>query len=151
MARSTDQNPERGGAYPRWVPFPAEPELTRDERLLVATAVEQFNEGRYFECHETLEGIWLKHRGPARDFLQGLIQVSVAFHHLQNGNRAGARRTFTRAMGRFAPYPTHYFGFDLATERAGIRARLAALDGGNLIDPGQSPRWSFEADRLRER
>jgi hypothetical protein len=45
----------------------------------------------YFEVHELLEPYWLRAAGRERETLQGLIQVAVGFHHLSNGNGAGAR------------------------------------------------------------
>lgn len=123
---------------------PREPELSTADRHAIAKAVDQFNGGRYFECHETLEAVWLRLRGPGRDFFQGLIQVSVGLHHLQRGNTTGARRTFTRALGRFERYPERYLGFDLARERAWIQARLAALSGEEPLGPLPFPRWSCE-------
>jgi hypothetical protein len=45
----------------------------------------------YFEVHELLEPYWLRAAGGERETLQGLIQVAVGFHHLGNGNGAGAR------------------------------------------------------------
>jgi len=39
-----------------------------------------FNRERFFECHEVLEEAWLKASGEQRTFLQGLIQVAVAFY-----------------------------------------------------------------------
>lgn len=45
----------------------------------------------YFEVHEVLEPYWLRAGGRERETLQGLIQVAVGFHHLGNGNGAGAR------------------------------------------------------------
>jgi hypothetical protein len=45
----------------------------------------------YFEVHELLEPYWLRAAGLERETLQGLIQVAVGFHHLTNGNGAGAR------------------------------------------------------------
>jgi len=45
----------------------------------------------YFEVHELLEPYWLRAAGHERETLQGLIQVAVGFHHLGNGNLAGAR------------------------------------------------------------
>ena len=123
---------------------PAEPELTDDELRAVARGVMQFNHGLYFECHETLENVWLGLDGPERDFFQGLIQVSVGFHHLGRGNVAGARSTFTRALGRFEAYPGHYFGFDLAAERTRLQAVLAALAGEGVAMPEQPPGWRFD-------
>jgi predicted metal-dependent hydrolase len=123
---------------------PAEPELTPDQRVALARGVAQFNRGRYFECHETLEEMWLALQGPSRDFFQGLIQVSVGFVHLDRGNRAGALRTFTRALGRFERYPSRYCGFDLAAERARLRALLAALTDEDAAVPGPRPSWRFD-------
>lgn len=124
---------------------PVEPELTSEQRLALARGVAQFNRGFHFECHETLEEVWSGFRGPARDFFQGLIQVSVGFHHLGRGNRAGALKTFARALGRFEPYPPRYLGFDLAAERLRLQALLAALKGEEDAMPGQAPVWRFDA------
>jgi hypothetical protein len=126
------------------VSIPAEPELTNEERLAVARAVTQFNRGLYFECHDTLEEVWSGMRGPARDFFQGLIQVSVGFHHLRRGNPAGAFSTFTKALGRFEAYPGRYFGFEVAAERARLRALLAARAGEEIAVPEPPPVWRFD-------
>lgn len=53
-------------------------------------AIRQFNGGRWFECHETLEELWVGETGEMRDFYQGVLQVSVALHHWRNGNFGGA-------------------------------------------------------------
>ena len=89
-----------------------EPALAADERQAFAKGVAEFNAGFYFECHDTLEELWSGVRGPSRDFFQGLIQISVAFHHLTRGNLAGAESLLQRALGRLSKYPDRYFGFD---------------------------------------
>jgi uncharacterized protein len=58
------------------------------EELLQAIA--QFNRGEWFECHETLEELWVGAKGELRDFYQGLLQLAVAQHHWRNGNFKGA-------------------------------------------------------------
>ncbi len=110
----------------------------------MARAVTQFNRGLYFECHDTLEEVWSGLRGPARDFFQGLIQVSVGFYHLGRGNVPGARSTFTKALGRFEAYPGRYFGFDLASERAGLQTLLAALTNEGIAVPEPPPSWRLD-------
>ena len=50
----------------------------------------EFNRGDWFECHETLEDLWLGEQGEMRDFYQGILQVAVALHHWRNGNFKGA-------------------------------------------------------------
>jgi predicted metal-dependent hydrolase len=50
----------------------------------------QFNAREYFECHETLEGIWNLEPGPVRVLYKGILQVGVGCHHLLRGNYRGA-------------------------------------------------------------
>jgi predicted metal-dependent hydrolase len=122
-----------------------EPLLGPEERRAFAKGVDEFNRGYFFECHETLEDLWAGARGPSRDFIQGLIQVSVGLHHLTGGNRAGAASVLGRALSRFGKYPGSYWGFDLDAHRAEIRRWLEILAAG---DPGAAdltrlPRWRF--------
>ena len=53
-------------------------------------AVRQFNSREWYECHETIEDLWLGETGEMRDFLQGTLQISVALLHWRNGNLGGA-------------------------------------------------------------
>lgn len=53
-------------------------------------AVEEFNSGDWFQCHETLEELWVGEKGELRDFYQGLLQIAVALYHWRNGNYQGA-------------------------------------------------------------
>ncbi|MDR3578545.1 MAG: DUF309 domain-containing protein [Oryzomonas sp.] len=53
-------------------------------------AIRQFNNGDWFECHETLEDLWVGEEGEVREFYQGVLQVAVALHHWRNGNFGGA-------------------------------------------------------------
>ena len=103
-----------------------EPQLDEEERRLFDKGVGEFNTGYYFECHDTLEEMWMGVRGPARDFFQGLIQVSVAFYHLGN---------------------ERYFGFDLGAHRRELRTWLERIAAGRVDELGQHapPRWRFEA------
>ena len=108
---------------------PPEPQLDEEERRQFDRGVDEFNRGFYFECHDTIEDLWSGLRGPSRDFFQGLIQVSVAFYHLGNGNLAGADSMMRRALKRFERYPGPVFrvrpGRAAATRSSGL-ARSAS-------------------------
>lgn len=56
----------------------------------VLLAVRQFNSRQWYECHETLETLWLVETGEVRDLYRGIIQVAIALHHWRNGNFNGA-------------------------------------------------------------
>jgi predicted metal-dependent hydrolase len=60
-------------------------------------AIKQFNAGEFFDCHETLEPLWLAAIGDDRTFLHGLIQAAAALHHHQRGNLKGAANVAQRA------------------------------------------------------
>lgn len=50
----------------------------------------EFNRGDWFDCHETLEELWVGSAHEIRWFYQGLLQIAVALHHWRNGNYGGA-------------------------------------------------------------
>ncbi len=83
-----------------------------DDRLATALvqAAHLFNAGLYFEVHEVLEAAWQRLHGEVRLFVQGLIQIAVALHHLQDGNHAGARSLFRAGREKVAPHVPEYRG-----------------------------------------
>jgi predicted metal-dependent hydrolase len=124
---------------------PPEPSLDDEERRALVKGIGEFNAGLFFECHDTLEDMWGGIRGPARDFFQGLIQVSVAYYHLGNGNAAGAESMMRRALARLSRYPPRYCGFDVDGQRAELLAWLDRFaSGGGEATAADQPRWRFE-------
>ena len=81
--------------------------------------------------------MWLKLPEPEKTFLQGLIQVTAAFHHLQCDNRLGTTLLLQAALGRLDRYPEFFGGISVALLRSDIRERLRML-GGFLV-PSQQP------------
>ncbi len=83
----------------------------------VERAIEQaaylFNEGLFFEVHEILEAVWLKQGEQTRPLLQGLIQIAVAFHHLENRNRFGALSLLKEGLVKVKDYRPASFGLEL--------------------------------------
>jgi uncharacterized protein len=116
-----------------------EPFLPDEERMALARGIAQFNEGLYFECHDTLEEAWSGVRGTPRDFFQGLIQTAVGFYHLGNGNHPGATTLLRRSLARLERYPARYAGVELAPLRASVGEWLAALESGGGT-PARPPR-----------
>jgi predicted metal-dependent hydrolase len=107
-----------------------EPELSEEERRQLAEGMAQFNQGLFFECHDTLEDVWTGVRGPSRDFFQGLIQVAVGFYHLGNDNRSGAATMLRRGLGRLAKYPDAYGGLELVLLRHEVQKWLERVESG---------------------
>ncbi len=101
--------------------------------------VEQFNGGMYFECHDTLEELWHETRGPDRLFLQGLIQVSAGFYHLQNGNFRGAASQMSKGIRKLGEYLPSYGGIDLTDLVHETGVWMARAEQGRQGDIPEEP------------
>lgn len=88
-----------------------------------------YRSGAFFLAHEHWEGVWLGCAEPEKTFLQALIQIAAAFHHLQRGNRVGAASLLSRALRKLEPYPDAFGGVAVQEVRASVRAWLCALAG----------------------
>jgi predicted metal-dependent hydrolase len=97
--------------------------------------LELIREGAYFEAHEELEDEWRTAPAAERDFLQGLVHVSVAWLHAERGNRNGCERQLAKAERRLAPYgPTHR-GVDVDTVLSDVAAARGLVETGSLALP----------------
>ena len=101
--------------------------------------VEEFNAEKFFEAHETWEAIWLNAPEPDKTFLQGITQVTAAFHHLSRGNSEGAESLLRKGLQKLENFPAAYRGVRLEALRVELRAWAAALasqsETGALKEP----------------
>ena len=77
--------------------------------------LELFNAGEYFEAHEALETAWRAERGPIRSLYQGVLQVAVAYLHIQRGNYEGAIALAERARNKLEGWPEICRGVQLGS------------------------------------
>jgi len=68
-----------------------------------------FNKAEFFDAHEALEDIWRAAPPENKKFLQGMVQIAVAFHHYSTGNRVGMRSVLERAIKNLSE-PAGSFG-----------------------------------------
>lgn len=90
--------------------------------------VRRFNALRFWDAHESWEELWLEAESELDQFLQGLIQLAAAYHHVQRGTLPGGVRLFDAALRRLAEFPIVHCGVDrgAAVEAAtGHRVRVA--------------------------
>ncbi|MDO8434507.1 MAG: DUF309 domain-containing protein [Candidatus Binatus sp.] len=95
--------------------------------------IELFNEGRFFECHEVWEEIWLRAEGDEKLFLQGMIQAAVAILHAQRGNLDGARSLYAKSSAKIDSMPVVHRGIALGELRDELRRFFEAVMGGGAI------------------
>lgn len=71
--------------------------------------IEEFNTLSFFEAHDSWEELWRETTGSERRFYQALIQISVGFYHLRNGNYKGSASQFGKGLSKLEQYlPVHH-------------------------------------------
>ena len=108
-----------------------------DKTAALRKGIKEFNDGDYFECHETLEDVWMIEVGPDRPFYQGLLQLSVGCFHLLNRNYVGAESQWSRAYAKLIAFGDQHLGVELKSLTEGIlrcQEMLATVRSGGRKD-----------------
>jgi predicted metal-dependent hydrolase len=98
-----------------------------------------YKSGEFFLAHEHWESVWLKLKEPEKSFLQALIQLTAAFHHLDSDNIAGAASLLRRALERLEPCPSVFGGIAVKPLSAEISEWLRAIQCGSPSFPAAQP------------
>lgn len=73
----------------------------------------QFNQGRFWQCHETLEDLWRTTPYPLRHYYHGVIKVAVGFYHLSKHNRRGAASKLSEGLRLIKVFTPEFLGLDV--------------------------------------
>jgi predicted metal-dependent hydrolase len=97
--------------------------------------VAHFNAREFWEAHESWEELWLEAESELHQFLQGLIQLAAAYHHIKRGTFRGAVRLIDAALAKLAPFPPRFCGIDRTeAESAALRDRERAARAESLVE-----------------
>jgi len=96
----------------------------------LAEGLRLYESDEFFAAHEAWESVWLGSQEPVKTFLQGLIQVTAAFYHLQRNNPLGAMLLLQAALRRLERYPASFGGISVSLLCHDIRERLQVLETG---------------------
>ncbi|MBV8887956.1 MAG: DUF309 domain-containing protein [Chroococcidiopsidaceae cyanobacterium CP_BM_RX_35] len=107
--------------------------------------VEQFNQGQFYACHDTLEALWMEAAAPERNFLQGVLQIAVALYHLGNQNWQGTVTLLGEGISRLRRYPAAYAEIDVDELLTSSATLLAALQQSG---PEQVREWVVGKDAI---
>lgn len=72
-----------------------------------------FNNERFWECHEALEGVWKQCFGREKEMVQGIILVAVAFAHAQEDDSRIGIGMLSRALEKLGTSPSMYYSIDV--------------------------------------
>jgi predicted metal-dependent hydrolase len=103
---------------------------------LLLEGIAQLNRGEFFEQHETLETLWRAEPRPVRQLYQGILQIGVAFHHLQRGNYHGVVYMLTRGSMYLTPFSPTCQTVDVRAllESAALALRAVEALGPTRLD-----------------
>ena len=103
--------------------------------------IRQFNSQQWYECHETVELLWMQEAGELRPFYQGLIQLAIAQLHWRNRNFNGALALLASGADYLRQVPSPCQWVDLAglIQQAEIlRTTLQELGATQMAELDQS-------------
>lgn len=106
----------------------------------LAAGLRCYHAQEFFAAHEHWEAVWLQAPEPEKTFLQGIIQIAAAFHHLQRANPQGTAQLLEAALRRLEQYPSVFQRVSVEPLRRQVRAWLEALQS-----PGVPPALPFPA------
>ncbi len=93
---------------------------------IVDEARQLFNEQRFWEVHEVLEGLWKEIKSSEKQLVQGLILIAAALVHAQKDEESVMWKMIADAFGRLEGQPDQYYGWNIRTFREHFARVLAA-------------------------
>jgi predicted metal-dependent hydrolase len=83
-----------------------------EKEYAIEYAKSLFNNERYWECHEALEGVWKHASGDEKKLLQGMILTCAAFVHSQKDEDDICLSVLKRSIEKLQDAKGVYYGID---------------------------------------
>lgn len=84
-----------------------------EKKEAIKKGISYFNNERFWECHEVLEGVWKKCYEEEKDLLQGLILVAAALVHFQKAENEICLSVLGRGLKKLANASGKYYDIDI--------------------------------------
>ncbi|MFQ5945657.1 MAG: DUF309 domain-containing protein, partial [Anaerolineae bacterium] len=82
----------------------------------------------FWECHETLERLWLAEPEPLRVLYKGILHVGVGLLHLRNQNLHGAVTKLSSGTQMLEPFGPRCLGVEVGALVRGTSTLLERLE-----------------------
>tara|TARA_Y100000994_G_scaffold147982_1_gene121201 strand:+ start:47 stop:418 length:372 start_codon:yes stop_codon:yes gene_type:complete len=83
------------------------------EDKLFIKGIGLFNQKKFYDAHESWEELWSEYRLKDEIFIQGLIQLAVAYFHITNLNLKGSRNLFDKCLPKLKKFPKNHRNINL--------------------------------------
>lgn len=84
-----------------------------EKERAVELAKSLFNDERYWECHEALEGVWKHSSGNEKELLQGIILTCAGFVHAQKDENDTCFSVLNRSLAKLQNANGLYYGIEI--------------------------------------
>ena len=84
-----------------------------EKEKAISEGVDYFNNERFWECHEILEGVWKNCDGNEKFLVQGLILVAAGLVHYQKDEDSICISIFNRALEKLENSNGEYHNIDI--------------------------------------
>ena len=102
-----------------------------DKKQALDLAIQYFNDERFWECHEVLEGVWKKTFEGEKDLVQGIILVAAALVHYQKNENDICLSIMQRAINKLSSSTGMYHGINVDK----FRKVVSGIISSNKIAP----------------
>ena len=110
------------------------------QKELLLSALNLFNNQKWYEAHDAFEDIWNTLDGDHRQIIQGILQVSVSQFHLSKGNLNGATILLGEGLGRIKTrINKNDLGIDLVSFCISLEYLLKKLQNKEVINENEKP------------
>jgi predicted metal-dependent hydrolase len=95
---------------------------------LAEQGINHLKAGEFFEAHESLEKAWMAEPDSSGYLYRSMLQVAVAYLHIERGNYRGAAKLLLRLHQWLDPLPPRCRGVDVEALKANVRDLQEELD-----------------------
>ena len=88
-------------------------EETVEKEEAISEGISYFNNERFWECHEILEGVWKNCDGNEKFLVQGLILIAAGLVHYQKDEDSICVSIFNRALEKLENSSGNYHNIDI--------------------------------------
>jgi predicted metal-dependent hydrolase len=88
-----------------------EKQVAKERAIELAKSL--FNDERYWECHEVLEGVWKHSSGNEKELLQGIILTCAGFVHAQKDESDTCFSILNRSLAKLQNKSDMYYGINM--------------------------------------
>ena len=90
-----------------------------------------FNNKQFYDAHEYWEELWLEYHLQDKKFIQGLIQLTVAYYHLSTGNTKGALSLLNKSLDKMELFLPDNRGVDVDLIVKAIKESIKTIEVGD--------------------